>query len=90
MMLHPLRKSVLNYIAQVLGADPLFNYVDDYLVAQPPGTGRCSRDLGAMDMACELTGFRGKLEKRKGLVTHLPALGIEVDSVAFELCMDQK
>ncbi len=27
----------LNYITQVFGADPLFNYVDDYLIAQLPG-----------------------------------------------------
>ncbi len=47
----------LNYIAQVFGADPLFNYVDDYLIAQPPGMDLCLWDLGAMDMACDLTGF---------------------------------
>ncbi len=65
-------------------------YVDDYLTAQPPGTGLYLRDLGAMDMACDLTGFHSKLEKRKGPVTCLPALGIEVDSVAWELCIDPK
>ncbi len=80
----------LNYIAQVFGTDPLFNYVDGYLVAQPPGTGLCSWDLGTMDMVCELTGFRGKLDKRKGPVTCLQALGIEVDSVAWELRIDPK
>ncbi len=80
----------LNYIAQAFGADPLFNYVNDYLIAQLPGTGLSSRDLGAMDMACNLMGFRGKLEKRKGPVTCLSALGIEVDSVAWELRIDLK
>ncbi len=75
----------LNYIAQAFGADPLFNYVDDYLVAQPPGMGLCLQDLGVMDMACDLTGFRGKSEKHEGPVTCLQALGIEVDSVAWEL-----
>ncbi len=79
-----------NYIAQVFGADRLFNYVDDYLIAQPPGTGLCSWDLGTMDMACELMGYRGKPEKCEGPVTCLSALGIEVDSVPWELRIDQK
>ncbi len=80
----------LNYITQVFGVDPLFNYVDDYLIAQPPGSGFCSRDLGAMDMACELMGFQGKPEKHEGPVTCLQALGIKVDSVAWELRSDPK
>ncbi len=47
----------LNYITQAFGANPLINYVDDFLIAQLPGTGLCSRDLDAMVMACDLTGF---------------------------------
>ncbi len=43
-----------------------------------------------MDMACNLMGFRGKPEKREGPVTCLPALGIEVDFMAWELHIDPK
>ncbi len=43
-----------------------------------------------MDMACDLTGFCGKPEKCEGPVTCLPALGIKVDSVAWELCIDSR
>ncbi len=75
----------LNCIAQFFGADPFFNYVDDFLTAQEKGSGKCARNLGAMDQACWLTGFRGKQEKREGPTTCLSALGIEVDTVDWEL-----
>ncbi len=80
----------LNYITQAFSTDLLFNYVDDYLIAQPPGTGFCLWVLGAMDMACDLMGFCGKPEKREEPVTCLSVLGIEVDSVAWELCIDPR
>ncbi len=52
-----LMSQVANGSCLAFGADPLFNYVNDYLVAQPLGMGLCLWDLGAMDMACDLTRF---------------------------------
>ncbi len=54
-------------------------------MAQEKGSSKCARDLGVMDQACGLTGFRGKQEKREGPTTCLSALGIEVDTVDWEL-----
>ncbi len=75
----------LNFVGQALGADLFFNFVDDILTAQKVGSGQCGHDLQAMWAACGLTGFQGKEEKIKGPVACLEALGIEVDTVTWEL-----
>ncbi len=75
----------LNFIAQFFGADPFFNYVDDFLTVQKAGSGKCAKDLGAMDQACELTSCCGKPEKREGPTTCLSTLSIEVNTIDWEM-----
>ncbi len=80
----------LVWIAQKPGAGRLFKCVDDFASAQPDGSGPCQRDLDAIQAACGLTGPEIQEEKGEGPSTCLPVLGIEVDTVAWELRVSEK
>ncbi len=80
----------LVWVACKFGAGALFKYVDDFVAILPAGSGLCQHDLDAIRAACNLTGFELQEEKREGPSTCLDVLGIEVDTVAWELRISQK
>ncbi len=75
----------LVWIVHEVGAGFLFKYVDDFASAQPAGSDLCHRDLYAVQAACDLTGFESQEEKREGPSTCLAVVGVEVDTIAWEM-----
>ncbi len=75
----------LVWIAPNFGAGFLFKYIDNFASAQPAGSGLCHRDLDAVQAACELTGFESWEERREGPCTCLAVLGVEIDTIAWEM-----
>ncbi len=75
----------LVWIVHEFGACFLFKYVDDFASAQPAGSGLCHRDLDAVQAACDLTGFESQEGKSEGPSTWLAVLGVEVDTIAWEM-----
>jgi len=78
----------LQCVAGKFGASRMFNYMDDFATAEKPGTGQCGANLKALRAACDLVGFEVQERKVEGPTTCLTVLGIEVDSVKWELRID--
>ncbi len=79
----------LVWIARKFGTERL-KYMDDFAAAQPAGSGLCQHDLNAIRAACGLTGFEIQEEKVEGPETCLPVLGVEVDTITWEVRIGEK
>ena len=68
-----------------LGVRHVFHYLDDFLIAGPPGSPKCAAALKSLDVAFSSLGVPLAEHKRDGPTTCLTYLGIEVDTVAGQL-----
>ena len=59
----------------------VLHYLDDYLLAGPPGLASCENDLRCFLHVCRNQGFAVATEKVEGPSTILTFLGLELDSV---------
>lgn len=66
------------------------HYLDDFLVAGPPGSPRCASSLGAALETCEILGVPVAAHKTVLPATTLTFLGIEIDTVAGQLLLPQE
>ena len=75
----------LEWYLQQQGVRHVFHYLDDFLVAGPPGPPECADALATLDHACASLGIPIAEHKRDGPTTCLIFLGIEVDTIAGQL-----
>lgn len=63
----------------------LDHYLDEFVIVGSPATDQCGRDLQTALDTCSEVGFPMSDEKTFGPATIITLLGIEIDSVAWEL-----
>ena len=68
----------------------LDHYLDDFIIADKPGSSQCTRSLETALETCEEVGFRVVPEKTEGPTTALTLLGVELDTERLELRLPQK
>jgi len=73
----------LNFIMHNRGADPVWNYMDDFLTCDS-ATSPCTRNLDIMTQTCVDLGFTLNPSKLGHPSTCLTLLGIEIDSIFQE------
>ena len=66
-----------------------FHYLDDFIVIGPPQSAECPEALQTMDRTCAHLGVPVAAHKCVGPATCLTYLGIEIDTVAFQLRLPQ-
>ena len=62
----------------------------DFIVVRAPGSAQCADAVTTLDRACEFLGVPIAEQKRDGLTTCLVYLGIEVDTIKFQLCLPKE
>lgn len=75
----------LEWCLQHHGIQNVAHCLDDFIVFGPPHSHECARDLERLEDICADLGIPLAQHKREGPTTCLTFLGIEVDTVAFEL-----
>ena len=75
----------IEWIIRQQGVDPVFHYLDDYLLMGLPGSGQCAAHLSVVLAVFAQLGIPIAQEKVEGPLTTLTFLGIEVDTVAMQL-----
>ena len=75
----------LQWIMERMGAQWVAHYIDDFITIGAPDSPECQENAAIMHSACDRVGFPVEPEKDEGPATTLPFLGIELDSIAFEL-----
>ena len=63
------------------------HYIDDFIVAGPPGAPMCQERLGIMRQTCFELGLLLAEEKQVGPTSCLDFLGIELDTVKMEILL---
>eukprot|EP00731_Ephydatia_muelleri_P037092 Em0394g4a len=71
--------SVLHWIMATNYAADLIHYLDDFLLAGPPGQPTCSESTETMFRVCERLGIPVALDKLEGPATTITFLGITID-----------
>ena len=79
----------LQWIMQRRGADPLFDYLDDFLTVGRPQSVQCASNLQIMKKACSDTGTPIEPDKCEGPATVLGFLGLELDTEKLEMRLPQ-
>ena len=75
----------LQWIVEQAGARPIMHYLDDFLLAGPPESPACARNLHSLLATCSHLGVPIAWEKLEGPMTMLTFLGIEIDTSAMQL-----
>ena len=63
------------------------HYLDDFLLLGPAGSQECHSALSTTLSGCDQVGLPVAPEKKRGPLTKLTFLGIEIDTVALQLCL---
>eukprot|EP00731_Ephydatia_muelleri_P013586 Em0007g896a len=66
-------------------AADLIHYLDDFLLAGPPGHPTCSESTETMLRVCERLGIPVALDKLEGPATTITFLGITIDTTLQQL-----
>ncbi len=88
--LFPAVADALEWIVRQEGVRSIQHYLDDFLIAGPPGGLECDRSLTTLLAAFERLGVPVATQKLEGPTTVLTFLGIEVDTVAMQLRLPQE
>ena len=72
------------------GVSHIHHYLDDFVVLGAPGSEQCTVALDTLHQECRLLGVPIAKHKTEGPATCLTFLGIEVDTVAFELRLPEE
>ena len=75
----------LEWTLRRLGIVFIKHYLDDFIIAGPPGSQECQWALETLDQACSRLGVPLAEHKREGPTTCLTFLGIEIDTQKGEL-----
>ena len=77
----------LIWILHSKGADRSIHYLDDFLLIGPPDSPECAEALQTLLALCKELGIPVAEEKTEGPATILIFLGIEIDTIAMQLCL---
>ena len=77
--------SALHWIMATNYAADLIHYLDDFLLAGPPGQPTCSELMKTMLRVCERLGIPVALDKLEGPVTTITFLGITINTTLQQL-----
>eukprot|EP00731_Ephydatia_muelleri_P034980 Em0089g11a len=77
--------SDLHWIMATNYAADLIHYLDDFLLASPPGQPTCSESTETMLRVCERLGIPVALDKLEGPATTIMFLGITIDTTLQQL-----
>ena len=77
--------SALHWIMATNYAADLIHYLDDFLLAGPPGQLTCSESTETMLRVCERLGIPVALDKLEGPATAITFLGITIDTTLQQL-----
>ena len=69
------------------GIQCIEHYLDDFIIVAPPNSACCSEELWTLEAVCEELGVPLTSHKKEGPLTCMSFLGIELDTVAGELCL---
>ena len=75
----------IEWIIRQQGVDPVFHYLDDFLLMGLPGSGQCTAHLSVVLAVFAQLGIPIAQEKVEGPLSTITFLGIEVDMVAMQL-----
>ena len=75
----------LQWVAEQSGVSYLRHYLDDFITAGKPLSEECQANLDLLIALCNILGFPMASNKREGPTTCLTFLGIEIDTIKFEL-----
>ena len=75
----------LQWIAKQRGITYLEHFLDDFITVGAPHCNDCGHNLSLLENTCAFLGLPLKVEKCEGPSTCLIFLGIELDTVKFEL-----
>ena len=79
----------LEWIIKREGVRSVMHYLDDFLLAGPPGSLQCARDLNTLLSSFSRLGVPVATQKLEGPTTCLTFLGIEIDTMALQLRLPQ-
>ena len=77
----------LQWIMQQRGVEFIFHYLDDYITVSPPASDLCATNLRVIKQACHDTGTPIEEAKYEGSSAVITFLGMELDTVALEICL---
>ena len=77
----------LHGVMEQMGVEWVAHYIDDFITLGAPGSHECATNALLMHAACDQMGLPVEPEKDEGPSTALPFLGIELDSMAMEICL---
>lgn len=81
--------SGLRYVMAQRGAAPLWNYLDDFWICDPPApSDSCSHNLDIMLSTCADMGFSTNPDKTVLPSTSLVLLGVQLDTITQEIRID--
>ncbi len=75
----------MEWIAVSCGVSHLWHFLDDYITIGAPGTPECEHNLTLLVHICHTLKLPLAIQKMEGPTTCLTFLGIELDTVKFEL-----
>ena len=75
----------LEWCVRTQGVQPIFHYLDDFLVLGAPDSPQCAQGMAILDGVCATLGVPTAEHKRDGPTAQLTYLGIEVDTIARTL-----
>ena len=79
----------LEWIVKCEGVSSVIHYLDDFLLAGPPGSLQCARDLNTLLSSFSRLGVPVATQKLEGPTMCLTFLGIEIDTMALQLHLPQ-
>ena len=77
----------ISWALYLLGVENFLHYLDDFLFVGPPASEQCLNTLRTAIETCTKLGFPVAPVKVSGPATVLTFLGIELDTMAWELCL---
>ena len=77
--------SALHWVMAANYAADVIHYLDDFLLAGPPGQPTCSESTETMLRVCEKLGIPVALDKLEGPATTITFLGITIDTTLQQL-----
>ena len=84
------RADAISWALYLLGVENFLHYLDDFLFVGPPASEQCLITLHTAIETCTILGFPVALLKVSGPVTVLTFLGIELNTVAWELRLPEE
>ena len=70
----------IEWIIRQRGVDPIFHYVDNFIVLGRPASSQCSMAMATTEQVCVELGVPTEPEKNEGPATSVSVLGIEFDT----------